>query len=208
MWRCHCCGSGWCSGAGLISGPGTSACHECGQKKKKKGREKERQSDHSGWQDAAGNSWDGSWKPMVKSLSSSVFCDVILVPCNQPRKCKRYKSGLPSPYQKSWLLSTYQEHLWLWVSNMQGTPLIFRNCVGQSGVYHFKVVMGICRPCSILRFGGAENTQLTGGTQVAWPSDIRIGVAFLYQAWYKGKDSLSKGGGLAYWTDHSFVPES
>ena len=33
---CHSCGSGYCSGAGLIPGPGTSSCRGCGQKKKKK----------------------------------------------------------------------------------------------------------------------------------------------------------------------------
>ena len=33
---CHCCGSGCCYGKSLISGPGTSACHGCSQKGKKK----------------------------------------------------------------------------------------------------------------------------------------------------------------------------
>ena len=35
IWCCHLCGSGHCCGTDLISGPGTSACHRCGQKGKK-----------------------------------------------------------------------------------------------------------------------------------------------------------------------------
>lgn len=31
-----CCGLGCCYGLGSITGPGTSECHECGQKKKKR----------------------------------------------------------------------------------------------------------------------------------------------------------------------------
>ena len=39
----HCCGSGYCNGAGLIPGPGTSSCHQCGKKKdKKEGRKKKK----------------------------------------------------------------------------------------------------------------------------------------------------------------------
>ena len=34
--HCHCSSSGRCCGAGSIPGPGTFACHEHGQKKKKK----------------------------------------------------------------------------------------------------------------------------------------------------------------------------
>ena len=34
IWHCHCSGSGHCCGMGLILGPGTSACHGCGQKGK------------------------------------------------------------------------------------------------------------------------------------------------------------------------------
>ena len=34
--HCHCSGSGHSCGTGLITGPGTSACHGCGKKKKKK----------------------------------------------------------------------------------------------------------------------------------------------------------------------------
>ena len=36
IWHCHCCGSGYCRGAGWICGPGTSTCHSHSQKKKKK----------------------------------------------------------------------------------------------------------------------------------------------------------------------------
>ena len=36
VWHCHCCGSGHCCGESWIPGPGTSSCHRCGQKKKKK----------------------------------------------------------------------------------------------------------------------------------------------------------------------------
>lgn len=36
IWRCHCCGSGYCYGSGLIPVPRTSMCHQCSQKKKRR----------------------------------------------------------------------------------------------------------------------------------------------------------------------------
>ena len=37
---CHCCGSGYSCGMGLIPCPGTSSCGGCGQNEKKKKKEK------------------------------------------------------------------------------------------------------------------------------------------------------------------------
>ena len=36
IWCCHCCGWGHCCGLDLIPGMGTSTCHGCGQKGKRK----------------------------------------------------------------------------------------------------------------------------------------------------------------------------
>ena len=43
IWRCHCCGSNYCCGTGLIPGLGTSTYCGCSHKKKKKLRKKKKE---------------------------------------------------------------------------------------------------------------------------------------------------------------------
>ena len=46
--HCHCCGSGYSCGVGLIPGLETSACHEHGKKKKTKNK-KQQQLEFPSW---------------------------------------------------------------------------------------------------------------------------------------------------------------
>ena len=49
IWLCHSCGIGQSCGLDSNSGPETSICHECGYKRKKKRKEKQRWRNQAGW---------------------------------------------------------------------------------------------------------------------------------------------------------------